>query len=228
MPCPVWPCPYCILGLYRNPDFEDIIDAWDNISADYQTSGGCEFSFAIQRIAYLWLAQAEQARLPAESLMQLAQDPARPIRWDPPGRHVAPPGTHVPASSSMIAPPQTGTTAPATATATSSASSRLLPPPPAPPGSSLASWLDQEPPAEAEERPQFDWHTEKKSGKRWVPFQPEHQAQLRAALREGQRNVVLDVDGYSYDVDLTPGQESQVARHTEFRRRIRVRSDSSW
>ena len=51
---------------------------------------------------------------------------------------------------------------------------------------------------------------------------------LRAAWLQGQMNLVLDVDGWEYDIDLTPGQESQVARHSQFHRRLRVRHEADW
>ena len=73
--------------------------------------------------------------------------------------------------------------------------------------------------------PQFDWHAGAKAKKPWRPYSSEHQTQLRNALENGQQHVVLNVDGWEYDVDLTAGQEQQKARHTGFFRKVRVRHE---
>ena len=229
MSCPVSPCPYCILGLDHSCEFEDIIDAWDVIHDNYQNYGGCEFAFAIKRLAYLWLGRAQELRLPGESLLAVTVDPDRPIRWDPPpvgGR--APSTFNKKPKSSIFAPPQGATVVSGVTSTASSSTSQMPPPPPPPPGFLPEMWPLMPVQEVPEEWPQFDWHTERKSGKKWRPFFEEQQAVLRAAWHAGQMNLVLNVDGYEYDIDLTPGQESQVARHSQFRRRLRVRTEADW
>ena len=66
----------------------------------------------------------------------------------------------------------------------------------------------------AAEWPQFEW--QKKHNQPWTPYRPEHQAQLRQAWESGERTVMLNVDGWEYGVDLTPGQQQQLARATGF------------
>lgn len=223
MSCPVAPCPYCILGLDHSCDFEDIIDTWDVIYDNYQNVGGCEYAFAIQRIAYLWLARAEEDKLPPASLTDVTQNPDRPECWAPtPTQGHAPSRVDKRPKVRRSAPDYSSTSVPAQSSAASGSSSHLPPPPP-PPDVTAAEWLNEWWGQQEEQWPQFDWHTEKKSGKKWVPFQLEHQRVLRGALERGQMNVTLDVDGWQYDVDLTPGRESQVARHSEFHRRVRIR-----
>ena len=108
-----------------------------------------------------------------------------------------------------------------------SSSSSQIPPPPPPPPTTLPDQLPLVPVQEEPgEWPQFDYHTEKRYGRKWVAFREEDQALLRAAWLAGQMTLMLDVDGYEYDIDLTPHQESQVARHSGFRRRVRVRHEA--
>ena len=228
MSCPVLPCPYCILKVDHDCDFEDIIDAWDVIYDDYVYIGGCEFGFAIKRIAYLWLARAHKLKMTAETLHAVGQDPLRPTRWDP-----TPVGIRCPSpynkrpKASIFVPPQGSATGSAASSAASSSSSQIPPPPPSPPTTLPTQFMPLVPvPEEPEEWPQFDYHTEKSYGRKWVAFRKEDQALLRAAWLAGQMTLMLDIDGWEYDIDLTPHQESQVARHSWFRRRIRVRHEA--
>ena len=226
--CPVLPCPYCILGVDHDCDFDHVIEAWDVIHDDYQTNGGCEFGFAIKRIAYLWLSRAQELEMTAERLHAVSQDPLRPTRWDPTpiGTFSAFPVNKRPRTS-IFTPSHESAAHSGSSSAASSSSQQIppIPPPPIPPPppDKLALVPVQE---EAVEWPQFDYHREKKSGRKWVTFREEDQALLRAAWLAGQTTLMLNVDGYEYDIDLTPHQESQVARHTGFRRRIRVRHET--
>ena len=210
--CPASPCPYCILEVRHGCDIEDIIDRWDRIYDQYQSGGGCEFVFAIQRMAYLWLGEAERSGLRERNLTDVVQDSSRPILWQPPAR--PPPG----ASSSS-----TGRDAghvmagPAAAAASASTAGRMpgmqwLGPPPPPSGPAPAHQVAPPPPPA--DWPQFDWHVGGANrGKKWRAFNPEHQVLLRTAYLAGQQHVVLTIEDYQYDVYLTPGDENQVARH---------------
>ena len=219
--CPASPCPYCILELQHGCDMENIVGRWNRISVQYQGGGGCEFAFAIQRIAYLWLCEADRAGIRDHNLTDAEQEPSRPIQWHPPARES--PGessssTGRDAGPVMVGPPAAAASA---STARHMPGMQWLGPPPPP--SEPAPAHQEAPPPPPADWPQFDWHVGGANrAKKWRAFNPEHQVILRTSYLAGQQHVVLTIEDYQYDVYLTPGDEKQVARHGGFTRRVRV------
>jgi hypothetical protein len=230
-PCPVVPCPFCILGVLHESSLAMVKDQWAMTLQRYHEHGDSWHSIFIQSLAFSWICQR------VELLLQEPEIPWRSVR------HVNPNDplhdqTTILMNQHVEAPPGLETTDeryPLT----------LPPPPPPQPPSRMAPWhavgasdssagtgwrprtLVEPVPAALAALPDKVFEYECSGGeskkKKYRAYEDEHQQVLWEAYRRNAEGVSITVDGeFTYSVFFAP-RWVQRSHDTGYERAVRLK-----